>query len=84
MVAAMFAGCANPAGKSGTIKVGTSGPLTGAYAVYGVAVANGLKLAFEELNAMGIKVVKYKGEGCISCGICFYNCPEPYAIKVEK
>ena len=38
----------------------------------------------EELNAMGIKAVKYKGEGCISCGICFYNCPEPYAIKVEK
>jgi NAD-dependent dihydropyrimidine dehydrogenase PreA subunit len=37
-----------------------------------------------ELNAMGIKVVKYKGEGCISCGICFYNCPEPYAVKVEK
>lgn len=38
----------------------------------------------EELNAMGIKAVQYKGEGCISCGICFYNCPEPYAIKVEK
>jgi NAD-dependent dihydropyrimidine dehydrogenase PreA subunit len=38
----------------------------------------------EELNAMGIKAVRYKGEGCISCGICFYNCTEPYAIKVEK
>lgn len=38
----------------------------------------------EELNAMGIKAVKYKGEGCISCGICFYNCPEPYALKIEK
>lgn len=38
----------------------------------------------EALNAMGIKAVQYKGEGCISCGICFYNCPEPYAIKVEK
>jgi NAD-dependent dihydropyrimidine dehydrogenase PreA subunit len=38
----------------------------------------------EELNAMGIKAVKYKGKGCISCGICFYNCPEPYALKIEK
>jgi hypothetical protein len=25
---------------------------------------------------MGIKVVKYKGEGCISCGICFYIADE--------
>lgn len=38
----------------------------------------------DEFNSMGIKCVEYKGEGCISCGICFYNCPEPYAIKVEK
>ena len=36
------------------------------------------------MNKMGIKPVGYKGEGCISCGICFYNCPEPYAIKVVK
>jgi len=35
-----------------TIKVGTSGPLTGDYAVYGVAVQYGLELAFEEINAM--------------------------------
>ena len=38
---------------AGAIKVGTSGPLTGGYAVYGVAVANGLELAFEEINALG-------------------------------
>ncbi len=36
----------------------------------------------EELNSMGIKSVKYRGEGCISCGICFYNCPEPYALRI--
>ena len=36
------------------------------------------------LNAAGIRPVGYKGEGCIGCGICFYNCPEPYAIKVVK
>jgi len=38
---------------AGVIKIGTSGPLTGGYAVYGVAVANGLELAFEEINALG-------------------------------
>ena len=38
---------------AGVIKVGTSGPLNNDYAVYGVAVANGLELAFEEINALG-------------------------------
>ena len=60
MTLTMFAGCASTenggtTGKpgSGTIKVGTSGPLTGDYAVYGVAVANALELAFNEINALG-------------------------------
>lgn len=54
MAAAMFTGCGS-ANKASTaaIKVGTSGPLTNDYAVYGCAVANGLKLAFEEINAKG-------------------------------
>jgi Fe-S-cluster-containing hydrogenase component 2 len=26
----------------------------------------------------------YVGEGCTGCGICFYACPEPGAIKVYK
>ena len=38
----------------------------------------------KDLNAQGIAAVRYRGEGCVSCGICFYNCPEPYAIKVER
>ena len=57
MVMGMLAGCGaagTPSNnKSGVIKVGTSGPLQGDYAVYGVAVANGLKLAFEEINKLG-------------------------------
>lgn len=53
MVMAMCAGCNNSGDDSNVIKVGTSGPLTGDYAVYGVAVANGLELAFEEINALG-------------------------------
>jgi len=42
-------------------------------------------LAFKEtMNRQGIKPIAYKGTGCIGCGMCFYNCPEPYAIKVVK
>lgn len=54
MVAAMLAGCSSSSGTGeGTIKVGSMGPLTGDYAVYGNAVEYGLKLAFEEINALG-------------------------------
>ncbi|MBQ8834050.1 MAG: ABC transporter substrate-binding protein [Oscillospiraceae bacterium] len=38
---------------AGTIKIGSSGPLTNDYAVYGKAVEYGLTLAFEEINALG-------------------------------
>ena len=64
MVVSLFAGCgssapaenndAPQANASATpIKVGTSGPLTNDYAVYGKAVEYGLTLAFEEINALG-------------------------------
>ena len=64
MVVSLFAGCgssapadnndAPQASASATpIKVGTSGPLTNDYAVYGKAVEYGLTLAFEEINALG-------------------------------
>lgn len=56
MAAIMFVGCAPKEGEeeaARVIKVGTSGPLTGGNAMYGNAVANGLKLAFEEINAQG-------------------------------
>ncbi len=38
---------------TGTIKIGSIGPLTGSLAVYGTAVANAEKLAVEEINAAG-------------------------------
>ena len=34
-------------------KIGTIGPLTGATAIYGTAVANGAKIAVDEINAAG-------------------------------
>lgn len=37
----------------GVIKVGGIGPLTGGAAVYGSSVANGSKIAVEEINALG-------------------------------
>jgi len=33
---------------------------------------------------MGFHPARYKGEGCIGCGFCFYVCPEPFAITVYK
>lgn len=35
-----------------------------------------------ELNFMGFTYARYEGVGCIGCGACFYNCPEPGAITV--
>ncbi len=55
-------GDANQGAAAGVIKVGTSGPLTGAYAVYGVGVKNGLELAFEEINALGGLQFEVKAE----------------------
>ena len=37
----------------GAIKIGEIGPLTGAAAIYGTAVANGAQIAIDELNALG-------------------------------
>ena len=45
----MFASC----GKSNTIKIGLSGPTTGAAATYGIAVQNSAQMAVDEINAAG-------------------------------
>jgi Pyruvate/2-oxoacid:ferredoxin oxidoreductase delta subunit len=36
------------------------------------------------INRRGVRPAEYVGAGCNGCGICFYNCPEPYAIRVES
>ena len=65
MVASLFAGCGSSASNdapaadapapssTAAIKIGSSGPLTNDYAVYGKAVEYGLTLAVEEINALG-------------------------------
>ena len=42
-----------PAAEAGAIKLGMCGPLTGGAAVYGTAVAAGMEIAVEEINAKG-------------------------------
>ncbi len=52
----LLTGCNAGTGKSTAIKIGGIGPLTGAAAVYGSSVANGAKIALEEINALdGLK-----------------------------
>jgi 2-oxoisovalerate ferredoxin oxidoreductase delta subunit len=38
----------------------------------------------KKMNGKGYVPAEYSGEGCTGCNICFYNCPEPYAIEVYK
>lgn len=37
----------------------------------------------DTLNRRGVNAAEYIGSGCIGCAICFYNCPEPYAVEVH-
>lgn len=37
----------------GAFKIGSSGPLTGPYAIYGMAVMNAIQIAVDEINAQG-------------------------------
>jgi NAD-dependent dihydropyrimidine dehydrogenase PreA subunit len=41
-----------------------------------------LRLA-QRVNCRGFVPAEYSGEGCTGCAICFYNCPEIYAIEVH-
>ena len=50
-------------GASATIKIGSIGPTTGDAAIYGSAVFNGIKIAVEEINALGGDIqFEFKGE----------------------
>ena len=55
MIMAMFAGCAATKYTADNTEfvIGVSGPLTGAAAIYGVAVQNSAQMAVDEINAAG-------------------------------
>ena len=63
----ILAGCSSNGGDSGSasgdasFKIGTIGPLTGAAAIYGTAVANGAQIAIDELNAFDYEAYKANG-----------------------
>lgn len=63
----------------GSIKIGLLAPLTGAVAEYGQAVANGVRMYTEELNAAGgvngkqIELVEYDEEGDSAKAVTGYN-----------
>ncbi len=53
MAMLMILSLALSANAEGTIKIGTSGPLTGSAASYGISVKQGEQLAVDEINALG-------------------------------
>ncbi len=66
MAVAMVA-CAKPAAKknndgAAAIKIGGTGPLTGAAAIYGTAAKRGAEIAVEEVNALGGLQIELKYE----------------------
>ena len=63
MCVGLFSGCAASGytAKNTEYVIGLSGPLTGAAAVYGIAVANSAQMAVDEINAAGgLNGVKFK------------------------
>ena len=66
---------------AGTIKVGAIGPLTGDYAIYGSAVANGIQVAIDEINAMGglqFELLSEDDQGDPTMAVNAYN------VEMEK
>ena len=61
-VAAVMTMSASMAMADGAIKIGEIGPLTGAAAIYGTAVANGAQIAIDELNARGGQQYEFSGQ----------------------
>ena len=58
------------------IKIGLIGPLTGAYAQYGLAVEYGAKIAAEEINALGgtqFEILSEDDQGDGELGVNAYN-----------
>ena len=66
---------------AGTIKVGAIGPLTGDYAIYGSAVANGIQIAIDEINAKGglqFELLSEDDQGDPTMAVNAYN------VEMEK
>jgi len=64
MCLSLFAGCGGPKAPASDniIKLGLTGPLTGGYAIYGMAASRGAQIAVEEINAKGGIQFEFKAE----------------------
>ena len=99
LVAASFAGCGNSssgtsttaaattaaAEGTGTVKIGMSGPLTGAASAYGLAVKAGMEVAVEEINAKGGLQIEFKAEDDEADGekaVSAYNALKDWGMQV--
>lgn len=97
MVMAMFAGCQpadsgstnasgnNDGNATAAIKIGTTGPLTGDAAAYGLAVEAGMKQAVAEINAKGGVQFEYKAQDDEADGekaVSAYNALKDWGMQI--
>ena len=85
MVMAMFAGCGAADANSAVVKIGTTGPLTGPNAAYGLAVEAGMKIAVEEINALGGLQFEFKAQDDEADGekaVAGYNALKDWGMDV--
>ena len=95
MVAAMFTGCSSSkpatettaaaAAAAGTVKIGMSGPLTGAASAYGLAVKAGMEVAVEEINAKGGLQIEFNAQDDEADGekaVSAYNVLKDWGMQV--
>ena len=91
MVVAMFAGCGGSSASASdakVLKIGMTGPLTGPYAQYGMAVETGIEIAVEEINAAagedGLKIEfqAQDDEGDGEKAVSGYNVLKDWGMKV--
>lgn len=84
---ASFASCDTGSnGKNDTIKIGGTGPLTGDYAIYGLAAKHGAEIAVEEINALGgLKFeLKYEDDqGDPELAVNAYNSLKDWGMKLS-
>lgn len=81
MITAVLSGCASEtqAEEAAVIKIGTMGPLTGDYSMYGTSIVEGAELAVKEINAAGgingatIELVAYDSKGDKTEAVNAYN-----------
>ena len=90
MVMSLLAGCGasdKPAETTAanTVKIGMSGPLTGPYSAYGLAVKTAMEVAVEEINAKGGLQIQFNAQDDEADGekaVSAYNVLKDWGMQV--